>query len=796
MPGFNGSGTFVRTHDWTQDRSNGVTVNADRMDAEHDGFATGLSTCITKDGQTTVTADIPMASHKFTGLSAGSAAGDSVRYEQLFAGVPTVGTGNDTLTSDDIGKLNSYDCTSGAITVTLPSAVDVGNGAEISIVKTDPSGNFVTINTVSSQLLGYPSAKYSFHGTAGTAVSNNGGFVRVTMSEENRVFVTGDKVRISGVVGFSGLNADFTITRPTSASGVSATAIDLTLAYSAGYTSGGTVQWIQTSHKLRVCNGTVTYVSNGTHWVVKYATPDVFTGPKDYLFSDRNSTYAGPGIPGVGPAGAAGNLSAVYNAYSRRPIFENAAFIQNTDPVDIIIGIMYREAGILSEATATRTPIAQGQGAIYGVASTQTGAVSTRTAAITFLAAEDITSTGSGGHLRLGTTLPGGTSVTDRLELRARGHIWIGGNERGPLLVDPNNPLASEFLAASANVSDGDTVTIDGVVYTFETGALDAAYKVKVGATTAASIDNLIDAINLTGTAGTTYGTGTAVHPTVHALSRTSSTDQLEVVAKTAGAAGNSIAISESSGVLSWTGGATTLSGGDDANLSHLGVRGDSTGATVTLRADAVIGGVSNIAMHYSTKGTGTHKFFSDGTAGVAGTVQQFEVGRVASAVSYPVARGAVAGAVPILLSGGAATDIGLRVSAKGNAPVFINKTMLINAAAASYATAGNITYTAAEVLDGIIVRDCAGAGRTDTLPTAALLVAAIPGVANGDVARVYIINGSDAAEAITLAAGSGGVFDTNQTAASRVIPQNTSKMVHIRFTDVGSGTEAYAVFA
>jgi hypothetical protein len=58
---FNGSGTFSRIHDWTTDEGNAVNITASRMDAEDDGFATGLSTAICKDGQTTTTAAIPFA---------------------------------------------------------------------------------------------------------------------------------------------------------------------------------------------------------------------------------------------------------------------------------------------------------------------------------------------------------------------------------------------------------------------------------------------------------------------------------------------------------------------------------------------------------------------------------------------------------------------------------------------------------------------------------------------------------------------------------------------------------------
>ena len=44
-----------------------------------------INTRIATDGTATVTANIPMAGHKFTGLSAGTTNGDSVRYEQAQA---------------------------------------------------------------------------------------------------------------------------------------------------------------------------------------------------------------------------------------------------------------------------------------------------------------------------------------------------------------------------------------------------------------------------------------------------------------------------------------------------------------------------------------------------------------------------------------------------------------------------------------------------------------------------------------------------------------------------------------
>jgi hypothetical protein len=67
---FNGSGTFVRLYNWVNDAAANIKIRADRMDAEMNGMATGLSTCITKDGQTTVTANLPMATYRHTGVGA------------------------------------------------------------------------------------------------------------------------------------------------------------------------------------------------------------------------------------------------------------------------------------------------------------------------------------------------------------------------------------------------------------------------------------------------------------------------------------------------------------------------------------------------------------------------------------------------------------------------------------------------------------------------------------------------------------------------------------------------------
>jgi hypothetical protein len=114
-----------------------------------------------------------------------------------------------------------------------------------------------------------------------------------------------------------------------------------------------------------------------------------------------------------------------------------------------------------------------------------------------------------------------------------------------------------------------------------------------------------------------------------------------------------------------------------------------------------------------------------------------------------------------------------------------------------SYSAAGNITYAATDIYNGIIVRG-GNAAHTDVLPTAAQIVAATPGVQVGDILWFVIINGNagaaDAAN-ITLTAGTGISWDANQAAAAQVIRTGSQKMMALRFTNVTLGSEAITIY-
>lgn len=106
--------------------------------------------------------------------------------------------------------------------------------------------------------------------------------------------------------------------------------------------------------------------------------------------------------------------------------------------------------------------------------------------------------------------------------------------------------------------------------------------------------------------------------------------------------------------------------------------------------------------------------------------------------------------------------------------------------------TAGAATYTAAQMLGGIILRDPAGAGRTDVTPTAAQIVAAITDAAAEDSFDCWLVNTADAAEAIALSAGTGVTL----VPATISIAQNENALLKVRVTDAGDGSEAVTIYA
>lgn len=106
---YNGAGTFV-INSTGQPVAAGTAITATAFNALTADLATGLSTAMCKDGQSTATANLPMGGFKLTGLGNGSAATDSVALGQLqglTASYLTV-SGSTTITATASPTLTAY----------------------------------------------------------------------------------------------------------------------------------------------------------------------------------------------------------------------------------------------------------------------------------------------------------------------------------------------------------------------------------------------------------------------------------------------------------------------------------------------------------------------------------------------------------------------------------------------------------------------------------------------------------------------------------------------------------------
>ena len=192
MP-FNGSGTY--TLPAGNPVVSGSVISSATHIATNSDIATALTACITKDGQSTITANIPFSVHKITGLAAGTTAGDSVRYEQvmLLSGVNTMSAnmamGNNKITGLAAGTVAGdsvryeqaakIDESTGANSdiksltgLTTPlSPAQGGTGGTLPVANGGTGANTLTVNSV---LLG--------NGTAAVSALSSGSFGQVLLS--------------------------------------------------------------------------------------------------------------------------------------------------------------------------------------------------------------------------------------------------------------------------------------------------------------------------------------------------------------------------------------------------------------------------------------------------------------------------------------------------------------------------------------------------------------------------------------------------------------------------------------
>lgn len=200
---FNGSGVFNRVHDWAADAAAALKISSTRMDSEDDGFATGLTNCVCKDGQSTTTAQIPFAqgiSVSSTWTATGATCSD-------LGTVTTADINGGTIDGVTIGGASAAACT-----VTTFTSTGIDDNASSTAITIDSSGNVgigtssIDVTTYFQNVLhlsdtsnigimfekGSPAKKFSIGvNTAQALVFADGATARMTLDSSGELFISG-----------------------------------------------------------------------------------------------------------------------------------------------------------------------------------------------------------------------------------------------------------------------------------------------------------------------------------------------------------------------------------------------------------------------------------------------------------------------------------------------------------------------------------------------------------------------------------------------------------------------------
>lgn len=210
---FNGSGTYVLPG---PPLVTGDVVSATENNTFRNDVATALTTCVTRDGQSPPTADLPMGTHKLTGMAVGTNATDSITLGQTQAGAYaylTSVSGTNTITASVSPAFAAYvagqafkfvasetNTTSATLNINALGAKDICKGQLGSASGTYAASGSTTITVTATNTFSAGQEVYlDFTLGSGTSLTD-GKFTIVTATASNFTVTYGSSVTSSGTV--------------------------------------------------------------------------------------------------------------------------------------------------------------------------------------------------------------------------------------------------------------------------------------------------------------------------------------------------------------------------------------------------------------------------------------------------------------------------------------------------------------------------------------------------------------------------------------------------------------------
>lgn len=86
--GYDGTGNYTRTHNFSADASAGIKILAARVDAEFNDFASAMNLALLADGRNAATGNLPMGGFRHVGVGAPASATNYIRAKDFIENVP------------------------------------------------------------------------------------------------------------------------------------------------------------------------------------------------------------------------------------------------------------------------------------------------------------------------------------------------------------------------------------------------------------------------------------------------------------------------------------------------------------------------------------------------------------------------------------------------------------------------------------------------------------------------------------------------------------------------------------
>jgi len=208
MP-FDVSGNFTRSHNWKQDRDNGIRILADRHDEEDDNFAGAFNLTFLRNGVVPMTGPLNMGGQRINTVEAGTPGAPGLTFELSPAtGIYQLSPNALGIATNGIKRLEVNDAgltVAGNFNVAGSVAFEATLGPQLRIKDSDTAG---VTSSMWLDFLDSANARHGYFGkvdgTSDIAINSDFGAIRIMAQGAERLRLTAIGANVTGALAVTG----------------------------------------------------------------------------------------------------------------------------------------------------------------------------------------------------------------------------------------------------------------------------------------------------------------------------------------------------------------------------------------------------------------------------------------------------------------------------------------------------------------------------------------------------------------------------------------------------------------